>query len=54
MVAVLTLSMCESYADDMELAFAGMISTSNHIDSDIITISVDAPCLWITCLRAVT
>lgn len=38
------------HADELELKFSGMISTSNQISSSEITITCSAPCLWMTIL----
>lgn len=38
-------------ADELQLEFGGMISACNQVADKEVTISVSAPCLWISTLK---
>jgi thiamine pyrophosphokinase len=38
-------------ADATEMRFGGLISTSNEIESDVVTVETDQPLIWTTELR---
>ena len=43
---------CGFPADDTEMRFGGLISTSNEIESDVVTVETNQPLIWTTELRA--
>lgn len=37
--------------EDLELKFCGLLSTSNQVASDVVTVQCSEPCLWISVLK---
>lgn len=40
-------------ADDTELKFGGLLSTSNQLAADLVTITCDNACIWMTTIADV-